>query len=232
MNRITVCSPAWKRPEVLDIWLRAMLALKPTPFIVVAGSPGDGCEEVAQRYGWDRVFYFQTPNKPVGAKWNEAHKRAKGTAEYYLTTGSDDVLDQKMWDYYQSFTGERLVLMDLYFIDLPSKRALYWGGRPKGMQYENYPIGASQLTRHDVMEKLNWEPFNPKTMAHEMDTERKCVQLGIEQTKIKMVETGGLSIDLKTSDSYSPFRMWPGSTKIELAELREKSPQLMKIILP
>jgi hypothetical protein len=228
MNRITVCTCAWKRPEVFHKFLTAWSSLNPVPHIVVAGSAGDLCEAVAELF--PNVDYFRTENKPVGKKWNMAHKRAAGTADYYLTTGSDDVMDQAMWDYYQSFAGTRLALLDLYFYDLTTRRTLYWVGYPDNHDRHGMPIGAHQLSSQEVMDALNFEPFNEKTMAHEFDTERKIQELGIRSTFVTMKETGGIGVDIKSPESYSRFTQWRGSHFVDSKLLPMKSPDLMKII--
>lgn len=229
MNRIAICTAVWKRPEIFEIFLRSWLALDPVPVIIVTGSPEDECYEIAMDY---TCYYLQTANKPVGRKWNLSH-RVMSTAkksEYFLTTGSDDVMDQKMWNYYNNFEGERLCLSDLYFYDTVSKKAIYWRG------YQNkgrigHPIGAHQLHKRDVLEKMNWKPFNDTSMGNEADTHSKCIALGIKTTCVKMHETGGIGIDIKSKDSYSKFRLWPNSVPIAVEKLVEKSPELMKIIL-
>ena len=231
-NEIVICSPVWKRPEVFEKWVRCMQSLNPRPEIVVAGSPNDECEDIAFRYG---VHYVEMPNKPVGAKWNEAHQHAfhvfgKDFGDYYLTTGSDDVMSQGMWDFYCDFKGERLVLTDLFFYELPTRKAIYWKGYKQGAKYHGYPIGASQLHSQQTMIKLDWKPFDPTKMAHEHDTENKCRALGIETTYVQMQDTGGFSVDLKSKGSYSPFANWPNTMPVNLDSLRAMDRNLWKII--
>lgn len=228
MNKITVCTAVWKRPEVFKIWLDCWLSLDPKPFIIVVGSPGDQCQEIAEKYG---VAYFQKPNLPVGQKWNYAHNLAIRTCDYFLTTASDDVMNQPMWDYFCSFHGERLTLRDLYFFDKPTKRFIYWPGYQEKSAYFGFPIGAHQLTRYDVMERLHFQPFNPLSMAHEHDTERKLKSLKIKSLVIPMELTGGIGIDIKSKGSYSPFKVYPGSTEIPLKEMERRSPELIEKIL-
>jgi hypothetical protein len=227
MNRITICAPAWKRPDTFERWLRCMVALEPRPHIIIAGSANDQCGKIAEHYGCD---YFQVPNLPVGRKWNTAHLRAKGTADYYLTTGSDDVMCQRMWDYYQAFTGARLVLMDLYFLRIETKEVMYWRGYANFMKEFGFPIGASQLHSHETMEKLNWEPFNSQTMAHENDTERKCRALGINTTYLHMKQTGGISVDLKCPGSYSQWARWANTDMMRYEDLNWLAPDLLENI--
>lgn len=227
MNRITICSPAWKRPDIFLRWVRAMTSLNPRPHIVIAGSKGDLIEQIAIDYGCD---YIQAPNKPVGAKWNAAHLRAKDTADYYLTTGSDDVMSQAMWDYYQGFTGDRLVLTDLYFYEPETGRTLYWGGYGAKHRHQGYPIGASQLHSQAVMEKMNWSPFVPNSMAHEHDTEKWCRANGVKTEYVRMADTGGISIDLKSKDSYTKLAMWPNSAWRSFATIEATDMNLANII--
>lgn len=226
MNKITICTAVWKRPEVFKTFLESWLALDPVPAIVVVGSLEDECEQIALDYG---CGYYRMPNKPVGRKWNLAHQEALH-GDYFLTTASDDVMDQNMWTYYNNFEGERLCLSDLYFYDTVSKKAIYWKGYQDRTRI-GHPIGAHQLHRRDVMEKMNWKPFIDTSMGNEADTHKKCQALGIKTTCVKMHETGGIGIDIKSKDSYSKFRLWPNSVPYAVEKLVEKSPELMKIIL-
>lgn len=227
MNKITVCTAAWKRPEVFEKWLQCWLILDPVPFVVVVGSPGDQCQELAEHYG---AAYFQKPNLPVGEKWNYAHQIANGTCDYFLTTGSDDVMDQRMWDYYLKFTGERLCLRDLYFYDTVSKSALHWKGYPQRTKF-NHPIGAHQLHRADVMNTMNYRPFNDGNMGDESFTQSQCERLGIKSTVVSMEQTGGVALDIKSRESYSKFKRWPNSFPVEVDKLRRMSPEMMEVIL-
>jgi hypothetical protein len=229
MNRITVCTAVWKRPEIFRIWLDCWLSLNPKPQIVVMGSPNDDCEDIARQYPDDQVLYFKMPNNPVGAKWNEAHTFVQ--RDYFLTTGSDDVMDQKMWDYFCNFQGERLTLSDLYFYDTASKKVLYWGGYEKKGAYFGYPIGAHQLTRFDVMQKLDFKPFDDKTMAHEHHTERKLKALGIKSLVVPMELTGGIAVDIKSKGSYSEFKEYKNSKLITLDEFKKLSPEFVNRIV-
>jgi len=226
MNRITVVSCCWRRPATFRIWLESWRNLVPSPHIVVAGSPMDECADIANEFGID---YFQSINQPFGYKWNLAHKRASGSAEYYLTTGSDDVMDQKMWDYYRNFNGQRLTLSDLYFYDRTTDQALHWKGYREGMR-KGWPIGAHQLTSHDAMEFINFEPFNSKSPGHEHDTLRKFERIGIGEGTVSMAETGGIGIDVKCAGSFSKFRKWPNSEVIGVNDLTKLAPELVGII--
>lgn len=229
MNRITICTAVWKRPEIFKIFLECWLSLTPKPNIVVIGSEGDGCWDIADDYK-DEIFYALYANKPVGEKWNLAHQLVR-ECDYFLTTGSDDVMDQRMWDYFCNFQGERLTLSDLYFYDTASKKVLYWAGYEKKGAYFGYPIGAHQLTRFDVMQKMDFKPFDDKTMAHEHHTERKLKALGIKSLVVPMELTGGIAVDIKSKGSYSEFKEYKNSKLITLEEFRKLSPEFVNRII-
>lgn len=227
MNNITVCTAVWKRPEIFKIWLDCWLSLDPKPNIVVVGSADDHCEDIALR---SECIYYRMPNQPVGAKWNLAHQEAL-KCDYLLTTASDDVMDQAMWEYFCTFKGERLTLRDLYFYDTQTKTFIYWPGYQQKSAYFGFPIGAHQLTRFDVMEKIHFQPFNPLAMAHEHDTERKMKVLGIKSLVIPMELTGGIGIDIKSKGSHSPFKVYPGSQILSIKEMERRSPELIEKIM-
>lgn len=236
MNRITICTAVWKRPEIFRIWLDCWLSLNPKPQIVVAGSPNDLCHDIAMEHG---CSYIESSNTPVGNKWNNAHWLASqipglmwpDNKSYFLTTGSDDVMDQRMWDYFCNFQGERLTLADLYFYDTESKKVLYWAGYEKKGAYFGYPIGAHQLTRFDVMQKMDFKPFDDKTMAHEHHTERKLKALGIKSLVVPMELTGGIAVDIKSKGSYSEFKEYKNSKLITLDEFKKLSPEFVNRIV-
>lgn len=225
---ITVVSCCYKRPEVFEIWLKCWLMLDPVPQIVVAGSPDDQCEDIALRYG---IHYTKVKNQPVGNKWNAAHQLAREVApnDYYLTTGSDDVMCQNMWDYYSAFKGDRLTLEDLYFIDLPTRKAIHWKGYTDNHRL-GWPIGAHQLTSHEVMSRIDFLPFNPKSMAHEHDTLKKMRSIGVDEGTIPMWMTGGIGIDLKSKGSFSKFRQWNNSFFVNTKDLHTLAPELIDTI--
>lgn len=232
MNKITICTAVWKRPEVFKIWLECWTSLVPRPEIICAITLSDEVNRtIAEHYGCLTCF---APNTPVGEKWNHAHyyssKQVKET-DYYLTTASDDVMDQPMWDFYCNFKGERLCLSDLYFYDTESKKALYWAGYNSKHPRNGWPIGAHQLTRYDVMEKMHFKPFNDKAMAHEHDTHKKCADLGVKTVVLPMALTGGIAIDIKSKDSYSPFKEYSNAEFIPVSTLEKLSPEMMKKII-
>jgi hypothetical protein len=228
MARIALCTAVYKRPEVFSIFLDCWQSLPEPPDIYVAGSEGDLCEEIAHTRG---CYYVKTKNAPVGAKWNMAHELAGAVGyDYYLTTGSDDVMDARMWEFYRNYTGQRLALSDLYFIELDG-RALYWNGYDAKHPYVNFPIGAHQLTRHDIMEAMQFKPFLSDRMAHEHDTHKMAGKMGVKSDVVPMWFTSGMAVDVKSKGSYTQLRQWKNSAWIPIEKLRGESPDLVNLIL-
>lgn len=229
MARTALCTAVYKRPDVFQKFLDCWKSLPEPPDIYVAGSEGDLCEEIALSNG---CFYDQVKNAPVGAKWNHAHQMAsKFDYDYFITTGSDDVMDAAMWDFYRNYSGERLALKDLYFVDLSNRSALLWNGYSEKSIHHNYPIGAHQMTRRDVMEKLQFKPFLSDRMAHENDTHKMCMKMGVKTNVVPMWFTEGIGIDIKSKGSFTPMKPWNNSEPVALSALEAKSPELFEIIL-
>jgi hypothetical protein len=200
---IAIITACWRRPAVFRMFLHQCRALQPQPVaIVCAGSPGDQCAALAQEYG---ITYQSVPNE-MGPKWNHAVAMASGLeqATHFLFMGSDDIMDQRMWEYYQAYTGAHLGLLDLCFADLLTKRVAYWPGYVGRRAGE--PIGAAKLVRADVLDALGWEPFPPnRPNALDGDMHARVLQAGFTVDTVRMSDTGGLCMDIKDRHSLTPW---------------------------
>lgn len=230
MSRIAIITACWKRPEVFRLFCQWVAQLKPRPEVVCAGSPRDGCEAIAREHG---LIYEQVPNE-MARKWNHAVGMAQGiNASHFLLMGADDFMDQRMWDYYQRFEGEHLGLLDLLFYDRPSARAAYWPGYSNRRTGE--PIGACKLVRHDVLEKLNWAPFDPRRPgSDEYAMHHAMLKMGIPLTTVRMEQTGGLAFDVKDSGSLTAWRTvlrQPGVKVVPEISMEAQSPELWKRLI-
>lgn len=234
MNKITIYTCAWKRPQILDLCLKNWTGLKPRPHIVVIGSVGDECEEVAEKWGVD---YCQRPNKPLGNKFNEGCRRAKDTADYYMIMGSDDLISQKMWDFYQKFEGDFLGLLDYYFYDTRKKALILWNGYPElkngNSKHSKFgrPIGAAKMLSHKAMEAINWEPFKPdREVSLDHDVDNKIIAAGIKMTCVRQPETGGMSLDLKSGFNMHSFKLFKNSVNVNVLKIKEIAPDLAELL--
>lgn len=225
-SKIIVSTLCWKRPHIFEMFCKNMSRLIPKPHVVCAGSPGDECEEIAKKYG---VEYIQWDNRKMGQKANRSAMLAKGKCEYVLLTGDDDIISQSMWEYYNNFTGEVLALLDMYFFDIKTQRLLYWGGYDS-KERKGEPIGAYKMIRADVMDKMNWLPFSEKAyQPGEHVTHAQLKYLGINQTIVKMEETGGIAVDVKSTINLNPIKQWPNSQYISL-EIIQKNTDIWALL--
>jgi hypothetical protein len=227
-SKIIVSTLCWKRPEIFEMFCKNMSRLNPKPHVVCAGSPGDECEHIAKKYG---VEYTQWDNSKMGQKANRSALLAKGKCEYILLTGDDDIISQSMWEYYNRFTGEVLALSDLYFFDITTQRLLYWGGYDNSNKARiGEPIGAYKMIRADVMDKMNWLPFSEKAyQPGEHVTHAQLIKLGINQTIVKMEETGGIAVDVKSKQNLNPIKQWPNSKFIGL-DILHQNPDIWQLL--
>lgn len=233
MNRITIITMCWKRPAVFRAFLLNHSRLIPAPHIVCAGSPNDECESIAREYN---VQYISVANDPTGRKGNDAAEAAKGTGDYYLFTGSDDLMSQGLYYYYLKFDGDHIGLEDLYFYNIPDKRLIYWAGYQRTSAHFGEPIGACKMVSKELMEFVKWRPYNDKSRyPEEHDTHKAFIgpkgnRSGANLEIKKMQEMGGACVDLKSKDSITKFKLFPNSKYVLKSELEERGPDIYEII--
>lgn len=217
MNKIAVTSLCWKRPDVFEAFCKNFTNLVPKPIIIVMGSEGDQCQEIAVKYG---IHYERTQNRLLGKKANLSVRWAKDyDVDYIMLTGSDDLISQTMWESYVNFSGDVLGLKDLYFYNLPDKRAIYWKGYTQKNRIDE-PIGAHKLISRDIMEKMQWRPFcEVSRTPDEHTTHAKLKALGVLQTVKTMDELGGIAVDVKSEANLTKFNLWNNSSYIVSEQL-------------
>jgi hypothetical protein len=209
MNKILVATLAWKRAHVFEAFCAHFTQDHKANGLLIAGSEGDQCEDIAKKYG---CTYTKADNKRLGFKANESVRLAKGMDyDYLLLTGSDDFMTANMWKYYSEYKGEYLCLEDLYFHCTKSNRTLYWGGYKGGR--EGQPIGAFQLIRKDVIERMNNEPYSEK-LAYpcEVSVWKKAKDVGAKIDLVSMKETKGFALDIKTETNMTKFNLWQNAS--------------------
>jgi len=114
----------------------------------------------------DAVF-FKFPNNPLGMKWNYGFKMAKTyKPDAVLFVGSSDWLSDnwlpELTPYLKDF--EMVGTPDVHFIDIGKHtrvlRACHWPGYQCSRKDE--PIGIGRLIRADILDKIDWTPFEDR----------------------------------------------------------------------
>lgn len=230
---ITIVTAAWKRPKRFELCLRNWTNLDPKPIIAVCGSPDDPeTARLAKEYG---CLYFEIDNLPLGRKHNhgiESAARQVGEG-YFLIEGSDDLISQKMWDYYNRFEGEYLAIRDFYAYNIPDRRYIHWQGFTDKRR-ENEPIGSGKLIRYDVLEKAGFRPFNDKkNRGLDGAVHASIMKTGAECTLIRLSDTGGINISMKTQQdggNLNKFKLWNNAKYIQLRHIQSDHPDIWELI--
>ncbi len=229
MNQIVIITLCWQRRGILKAFLDNHYSLVPRPTIVIAGSPDDNCEDLVKMY--DNCIYIKRPNIPMGKKANDACEVARNLGTHYMMTGSDDLMSQKMWDYYVNYKGDHLGLRDLYFYDVRVDKMIHWEGYRYGTVKYNMPIGAGKMVSEALMDAVNFRPYKDETKyPREHDTHKSFLSLNIPLPVMTMDEMGGACVDLKNSDSITRFQLWPNSKFVDNSELTTRAPELWPLI--
>ncbi len=233
MNKITIVTCVWKRKTVFELCLQNWTSLIPKPEIIVMGSEGDECEQLAKEYG---CRYSKSENRPLGRKWNNALKAAghhgidNGTT-HYLIMGSDDLISQKTWEYFQTVKHDFTGLIDFYFFDTKSTQVCYFKGYTEHMRRRGHAIGAGKLISHQALLSIGFEGFEPKReSALDFDIDNKLFAQGFNLNLIKLEQTGGICIDIKTADNMHKFRVYPNSIVYPFDVLQKKDSDIWQKI--
>lgn len=227
---ITVCTAVYGRPRVFEVFCKNYSTLSPRPHVVVCGAFNDPCHVIALRYGFT---YLPTEvNRPLGQKFNYlfATTWEKFPSDYYMVMGSDDLMDQVMWDYYQQFTGHYLGLRDYWFVNMEDLKCMYWRGYPEGSKREYEPIGAARMIMHDVLTELRGEPFSDHNDRIDYDWHNKVMNTGALFKPVLCAETGGISIDMKTAENQNTWKLFSNSELRTFDELQERSPYIANLL--
>lgn len=170
MKIIAVIPVHGRRPLIKQTIGRLLKKNRVYKVICVGDHPKDERECKAAGAEW-----VQFANKPLGAKWNEGFVAAKRfNPDGCLFVGSSDWIS----DNWLSVLGERLNDCDLiglpgcYLMDVRTTggrnayRACHWPGYI-GLR-EGESIGIGRVISARILNKITWQPFDPK-LDHSLD---------------------------------------------------------------
>jgi len=227
MKSITVLTGVYKRQSVFRLYAMNMTQLKPRPHVIVAGDPGDPCEAIAKEFG---LQYLYVPNRPLGKKHNDLVELACKCypSEYFLFMGMDNLISQSMWDYYVQYRGTHLALLDYWFHNLYNKQTIYWAGYLKPRKYE--PIGAGKLVHIDALRVVDFRPFIDSGGPNESDFHRKMLNNYVPMDLRYTDKIGGMSIDLKTPENLTRWKVWNNARLEPYEEIIKRAPDIDELI--
>lgn len=209
---ITFITAVWQRPEICKLFNYRFKELKKDfdVSLVVAGS-----EKHSKNYIPSQDIYVQVPNKPLIDKWNAATKAASTlNPDYLMLLGSDDLIGNSLiYKYHEPMSKgiDYIYLLDFYFYDVVSKKALYWGGY-NADRNRGHALGAGRCFSKSLMNKVGWAPWAENyNYDHLLDQALDQKLQGIDYTKQGFKIGNAFGIDIKSPVNMTPFAPWAGS---------------------
>lgn len=157
--KLTLGTTFWGRPRIELLTARYYQRLAEEAGVdveLVACVSEDWAAAACEAHDWRVV---RAPNQPLGQKHNVMLSAVRETKpDAFILVGSDDWLvagglnpfDAWAQHAHQPLTG----IVDLWVVDLPTKRAARWANPP-------HPIGAGRMIRSDVLDAAEWTLWAP-----------------------------------------------------------------------
>lgn len=230
--KIGIITAIWQRPEVWDMFKQGVRRLRNQyddveVEVCVAGSEGyksqNRCKEK-----W--IHYVEIDNNPLGRKMNAASLLAKKQGyDYCLLVGSDDIICNKLFDLYLDSADEGIdytYLMDGYFFDVRSKRALYWGGYIDKRKGDS--LGAGRFLSKRLLDKLDWQMWYDVKLSGMLDSamDEKMKEIEYTSKEIWLKKNDAILLDIKSSTNMTVFNRWQNSNYIDRSYFNDKFPSL------
>lgn len=148
--RILIYIPVWKRPEITKLCyesLKRTVLKAPEGFsfvvVIVASNKEDA--NLANEYGFD---VFQTPNTPLGRKFNKGLEYAleQYNWDYLMQINSDNVLSIDFWKLFEQYFEHKQFFFGV-------DRVLFYDSITKDMRDFQYGTGCGiRFIRRDIVE--------------------------------------------------------------------------------
>jgi hypothetical protein len=228
--KICFVTAVWKRPEIFALFadnmqrLKAHFSAKDIDIsFAVAGSEGQRSQWMVEKAGGQ---YIETDNKKLGKKWNLATKCAEKEIrpDWFIFLGSDDLIPIKTLEFYIERMNEGydyICMLDTYFFDTISKKALVWNGYNNTMN--SMPSGVGKAVRRDAMEKAMFEPFIQGRYDTILDTgfDKKMLPIFKKPLAIRLRQNNLFALDIKSSMNMTPFELWDNCEWLDAKEMLE-----------
>jgi len=203
------------------LFLRADLADRLDLLLLAVGSEGATSRILAEASGFQ---YVEHPNSPLGAKWNAGLAAMRELRpDAVVIVGSDDVVSGNLFSLYadQIARGSRFMgLMDMYFLDLPTRRLCFWPGYPPGIRHGDI-LGLGRCLHAELLEANDWRLWEDgldKGLDGSMN-QRLVPQLRTEPRRwnaavFRCRDHGIGALDIKSS-----FNLWSFPTVVSVCDV-------------
>lgn len=220
--KIAIITAAWKRHHLFEFfcWYWREMAFQQSAnmelLLYVATSEPETAA-IARKY---KFHVIESPNQPLHQKWNAIAQLAKADQpDYCLFVGSDDFCNAALLSFFVKLMHkgtDYIAPLDWYFLDVVTKKLLYWGGYMESYR-KGEPCGAGRALSNRMMNRLDWQPWGSGN-DRMLDTAFKVKKSGEEITRefFFIANTPGLmGLDIKTAVNMTPFKSWPNTMILE-----------------
>ena len=231
MDKLCLVVPVWKRQTLTNhllSWYHALDIPGVTVTVVVVGSEGAVSRRLARG-----LEYVEASNDLIDRKYDVGIAYAQQfNPDAVCLVGSDDFLTAPYfaWALQQVRAEADLVgLVDLYLVDLPLQRVLYWGGYTGERRGE--PIASGRVYARRILDVIDWKPYWASEGYYHMlrDDERsltRVVQAGGRIRAVNMAHVGCQFWALKTGREWNPVTSF--ESQYPLVEVTPHSWELME----
>lgn len=227
--KIAITTMTWQRPKVFSVWAAATRRLirnfPNVEFVVtVAGSEGECSRERVEKFGFE---YIEAPNSPIGKKANIRLQFTKTfNPDYVLLLGDDDILSDDAFQYYLDKIKDgydEIAPLDIYYYVAPLKCCAYSRGYIDHRKGE--PVAVGRMCSKRVLDRVRWtlweDAENKFLDNHAVKNLKSAVR---KPHYYRLKKTGGVILDMKTSQNMTRFRWRKNYSKISNSIL-EKFPE-------
>lgn len=194
-----------KRPEITEIFLENIPSKYP---IVIVGDREDECGEVIAQHG--NTIYLQSENKPLGRKFNKGLEYLRDKDfDYVFITGSDDIFQPELLDYYETLKGkyDYVGLTDFYFHDFQATK--YCPGFIHDRKGE--PHGAGRMISRKVLEQLDFKLWDDGLNSGlDASMTKKLKPLSLKTYVFSLKKKGFWAVDLKSKENIHQMDAYNG----------------------
>lgn len=208
--RIAVCSCVHGRPETVKKFLDSLYRLIEHSSLHdiqvkahIAVTPADPFFDILKKH--DAAPYVTAhpfSNDNLGGKWNYALAKCY-SSDYILITGSDDIYSRNYLSAFKPYMDKQydyLGVLDFYFYDALTKKALYFAGYSANRKGE--PKGAGRIIRTKIVEQKAWALW-PTQASRGLDAHftQKLYGMKLKNKFVRMGELDVCAIDIKTQEN-------------------------------
>lgn len=229
INKIAICIPIYKRPEITKFVLNYYKNLKQSLkneielILICAGSEGNTSKKLAEKNGF---IYVEHPNEPLSQKQNAIYKEAKKyNPDACIKIDSDSIISIEFFRYYNHLLTENFDyggITDIHF--LTKKYLCYWGGYEANSPRFGEPTGVGRFMSKDLLNELNWCPWGDLKINSSLDGNlSKNIKKLKNFNELKLFaissdEVNGFCVDLKSNMGISNIDHFKFSSIINIDE--------------